>query len=78
MEGTLTHDPDQRVLDEVTMQLQLNSVTEQIVQTLASLPISERSWVMGQLAERYCPLCGRARERRGDGRVKMCSHGDAS
>jgi NADH pyrophosphatase NudC (nudix superfamily) len=78
MQGTLTHDPDQKVLDEVTMQLQLNSVTERLIQNLASLPTSERSWVMGQLAERFCPLCGRARERREDGRLKMCTHGDGS
>lgn len=78
MQGTLTHDPDQKVLDEVTMQLQLNSVTEQIAQSLASLPTGERSWVMSQLAERYCPLCGRARERRENGQLKMCAHGDGS
>jgi hypothetical protein len=71
-------DPDTIVLDEVAAQVALNCALDTTLSILESLDSEQRGWVLGKLAESYCPLCGRARSRLPDGRLRMCKHGDTS
>lgn len=71
-------DPDAIVLDEVATQAVLNCALSSTLTTLEYLDNSQRSWVLGKLAESYCPLCGRPRSRNERGRLLMCKHGDTS
>lgn len=71
-------DPDAIVLDEVAAQVALNCALDSTLSTLESLDSGQRAWVLGKLAESYCPLCGRPRTRNLDGRLRMCKHGDTS
>jgi hypothetical protein len=73
-----TMDPDTAVLDEVAAQMELNHALDRTLAGLDHLETGQRAWLMGKLAEAYCPLCGRPRTRLPDNRLRMCKHGDTS